>query len=221
MFPVLYSFRRCPYAIRARYTLSLLGVNVYFREVDLKRKPQALLSLGGRSSVPQLVDTEGNRYPESLDIIFWALSRVEHGLDIERIWPNESTKKNNMMAWVRYNDHIFKIWLDRYKYADRHPEYSQIYYYEKGEVFLKRLNQRLANKTYLFGENVSVADIAVFPFVRQFAGVDQKRFDESPYHHLKLWLARFLDSSLFKDIVMKKYSTWEIGQEEVVFPPNQ
>ena len=221
MFPVLYSFRRCPYAIRARYAISFLGLRVYLREVDLKSKPQALLLLGGRSSVPQLIDIEGSRYPESLDIIFWSLSRVEHRLDVECIWPRECTKRNNMVAWIRYNDNIFKTWLDRYKYADRYPEYSQDYYYKKGEVFLKRLNQRLAKEPYLFGEKLSLADVAIFPFVRQFAAVNQKRFDESHYHHLKLWLQGFLDSALFKCVVMKKYPSWENGQEDVVFPPNQ
>jgi glutathione S-transferase len=221
LLPVLYSFRRCPYAIRARYTISFLGLHVYLREVDLKFKPQTLLSLGGRSSVPQLIDVEGSRYPESLDIIFWALSNVECRLDIECIWPKESVQKSKMMAWVRYNDNVFKGWLDRYKYADRYPECSQSYYHKKGEVFLKRLDKRLANRSFLFGEKVSVADIAIFPFIRQFAGVDQKRFDESQYHHLKLWLKGFLDSSLFKDVVMKKHSVWVSGQEEVIFPPNK
>jgi glutathione S-transferase len=216
--PVLYSFRRCPYAIRARYVIAILGVYVSLREVILKSKPEALLSLGGRSSVPQLIDVDGSRYSESLDIIFWAISRAVDNPLKDSLWASQVKTQHNIKAWIKYNDHFFKYWLDRYKYADRHPEFSERYYRNKGEVFLRRLDARLATKAFLFGNTVSIADIAVFPFVRQFAAVDQAWFDQSEYINVKTWLAGFLESEVFKAIVMSKYATWEPGQKEILFP---
>lgn len=163
MAAILYSFRRCPYAIRARYGLVLLGVQVQLREVILKNKPAELLALGGRSTVPQLVHEE-ERYPESLDIIFWALERASNRILVEQIWPSNKLQQAKIMAWVKYNDQCFKPWLDRYKYADRYPEHSEAYYREKAEVFLQRLDSRLSRSSYLMGPQMTLADIAVFPF---------------------------------------------------------
>ena len=216
--PVLYSFRRCPYAIRARYVLDLLGVPVHLREVVLKSKPSALLSLGGLSSVPQLIDVDGARYSESLDIIFWALSKADNRISFDDLWPFKINKQNKVKAWIRYNDRFFKHWLDRYKYADRYPEFSEGYYRRKGEVFLQRLDKRLETSDFIFGKSVGLADIAVFPFVRQFAAVDQAWFDLSEYDNVKVWLAEFLNSERFKSVVMVKNPAWEAGQEEILFP---
>lgn len=214
----MYSFRRCPYAIRARYAIAVLSVSVELREVVLKSKPSALLSLGGRSSVPQLVDVEGTRYPESLDIIFWALSKSKDSEALRVLWPESTIQKNKMMSWIHYNDRFFKHWLDRYKYADRFLEFSEEYYRNKGEIFLKRLNQRLEKNAFLFGNDCCLADIAIFPFVRQFSAVHLDWFELSDYGHVKIWLNGFLNSSLFKITVMKKVPAWEAGQEVVFFP---
>jgi len=216
--PIMYSFRRCPYAIRARYAISLLGVPVYLREVVLKSKPAALLFLGGRSSVPQLIDIDGTRYPESLDIIFWALSKSDNKTFYDHLWPVQIIQQNKMKAWIKYNDRFFKYWLDRYKYADRYLEFSESYYRCRGEVFLQRLDKRLKGSAFLFGENVSVADIAVFPFVRQFAAVNQSWFELSEYHYLKAWLIGFLNSKMFENVVMARNTAWQAGQEDVLFP---
>mgnify|MGYP005990998379 CR=1 FL=1 len=218
MLPILYSFRRCPYAIRARYTIAILDASVELREVSLKSKPQALLSLGGRSSVPQLIDAEGVRYPESLDIMLWALSQFYESPVSRALWPESIVQRNNMMVWVRYNDRFFKYWLDRYKYADRFPEFSEAHYRNKGEIFLKRLDKRLGKRVFLFGDECCLADIAIFPFVRQFAAVRSDWFQLSEYNHVKNWLNYFLNSGVFKKIVMKKISPWEAGQETIFFP---
>lgn len=218
MLPVLYSFRRCPYAMRARYTIALLGITVHLREVILKSKPAALLKLGGRSSVPQLIDIDGVRYPESLDIIFWALSQSNDSNLVNQLWPLKNSQQNKIKAWIAYNDNFFKHWLDRYKYADRHPEFSENYYRNKGEVFLRRLDKRLSRNEFLFGNDISVADIALFPFVRQFAGVNQEWFESSQYHNVIRWLAGFVNSCMFKSVVMVKHSAWQAGQENILFP---
>lgn len=217
MLPVLYSFRRCPYAIRARYIIASLELSVSLREVDLKSKPADLMSLGGRSSVPQLIDENGVRHPESLDIVFWALSKSNHKKANE-LWSTSLMMQNKMQSWITYNDHFFKYWLDRYKYADRYPEYSQAYYRAKGEVFLQRLETRLEARAFLFGDKESVVDIATFPFIRQFAAVDSVWFESSQYHNVKAWLASFVNSVMFNTVVMVKHPVWQAGQEDVFFP---
>jgi glutathione S-transferase len=198
--------------------IALLEVPVHLREVILKAKPEALLALGGRSSVPQLIDENGDRYPESLDIIFWGLSQSNDESLSDSLWPSSVLLQNKMRSWIAYNDHFFKYWLDRYKYADRHLEHAEDYYRQRGEVFLSRLETRLARSSYLFGEQVTVADIAIFPFIRQFAGVNNKWFEMSKYHHLRVWLTRFTDSDLFSKTVMCKFPAWEESQENLLFP---
>ena len=217
MLPILYSFRRCPYAIRARYCLALLQVPVALREVVLKDKPAQLLALGGRSTVPQLIDTDGQRYEESADIMHFALSQSELRLCARQLWPNDKKLTSKINAWVCYNDNHFKYWLDRYKYADRYPEHSEEYYRSKACIFLKRLNLRLSQQEYLLGKDMSLADIAIFPFIRQFAGVNAAWFSASEYDAVKEWLKGFLDSETF-ELVMKKYPRWESEQAEVCFP---
>ena len=218
MLPILYSFRRCPYAMRARYMIALLNTTVELREVILKAKPSALLELGGRSTVPQLVDVDGKRYPESLDILFWSLSKARDKSLSVKLWPEAAVKQSKIKAWINYNDASFKYWLDRYKYADRHLDYTEEYYRQKGEVFLTRLEKRLAHSNYLLGEEMTIADVAIFPFIRQFVGVNPKWFDNSEYHYLKIWLERFINSDVFNKTVMPKFTAWEEGQKEVVFP---
>ena len=213
---ILYSFRRCPYAIRARFCLALLGVRVQLREVVLKNKPEALLALGGRSTVPQLLNDD-ERYPESLDIIFWALRNSTNNALAEQLWPTNQITQAKIMAWVTYNDGRFKSCLDRYKYADRYPEHPETFYREKAEVFLRRLDRRLSRRAYLMGEQMTLADIAIFPFIRQFAGVNRVWFDNSPYLHVQRWLAGFIEGDEFAR-VMQKLPAWEASQPIVYFP---
>ncbi|TYL49483.1 glutathione S-transferase [Marinomonas sp. IMCC 4694] len=219
--PILYSFRRCPYAIRARYTLAVLKVPVYLREVALKSKPAALLALGGRSSVPQLIDADGCRYPESMDIMLWALSKSKEVEPKQLLWPLESRTRLKMQLWIQYNDRFFKYWLDRYKYADRYPEHTEAYYRRKAEGFLQRLERRLSQGAFLFGDFISLADIAIFPFVRQCAAVNQAWFDGSKYEFVRLWLAYFVSSDVFQSVVMIKNTTWQTDDEDIIFPVTQ
>ena len=216
MSTVLYSFRRCPYAIRARFTLAILGVTVQLREVTLKHKPQALLDLGGRTTVPQLLEGQ-SRYPESLDIIFWSLSKTQDTQTAEQLWPKHPLTQTKIRTWLSYNDQCFKPWLDRYKYADRHPEHPEEYYRAQCERFLARLERRLALQPYLVGQSMTLADIGIFPFIRQMAAVNSQWFAQSDYRHLRAWLDGFLLSEHFAT-VMQKYPPWDATQESVYFP---
>jgi len=192
----------------------LFNLKVEIREVVLRKKPASLLALGGRSSVPQLIDEEGERYPESMDIIRWALAKVKRSKGAIQY---SLTEERSIAAWLFQTDHRFKYWLDKYKYADRHPDYSEIYYRSQAERFLRRLESCLSKQAFLLGANMSIADVLVFPFIRQFRGVDTAWFDQSNYPAVKQWLAGIMDSDVFAS-VMVKLPAWQEGDEPSYFP---
>jgi glutathione S-transferase len=209
----LYSFRRCPYAIRARLALAVSSQSVFLREIILKNKPAEMLAISCKGTVPILQLTNGTVVDESLDIMVWALDRHD---------PNGWLRGGltEMLNLIDENDFEFKGWLDKYKYADRFPEHPALYYREHAEDFLMQLENRLSNNPYLFGQKISLADMAILPFIRQFSGVDKDWFEQSPYPFLKVWLANFINSQLFTS-VMKKYPTWLESEQQITFPEIQ
>jgi len=209
--PRLYSFRRCPYAMRARLGLIFAELPVELREITLKNKPEQMLAISPKGTVPVLQLADGTVIEESAEIMMWALEQNDpQGLLNEKI----SSEANALIA---QNDNEFKQWLDRYKYADRHPEMTQIEYRQQGEIFLQDLEALLTKNTYLLGNNVTVADIGIMPFVRQFAHVDRDVFYSLPYPKLQLWLQHWLEHPLFVQ-AMTKFQPWQEDDEVVVFP---
>jgi len=211
--PILYSFRRCPYAMRARMAIRYSMVQVELREVVLKNKPQAMLEASPKATVPVLVLSDRQVIDESRDVMMWALKQSDKanwyfGLGQERQFQIDQL--------LDINDNDFKPNLDKYKYAVRFPEFPEITYRQQGEVFLSSLEQRLANQAYLCGDQLCLTDIAIFPFIRQFAHVDIQWFEQSDYHNLQKWLNRFKASELFKSI-MDKYPAWRPGDTRTVF----
>lgn len=211
MMPILYSFRRCPYAIRARMSLCYAQVKVELREVVFRNKPQAMLDASSKGTVPTLVLEDGCVIDESKDIMYWALA--QQGADT---WLVDS-QRAEIDALFEGNDGAFKAHLDHYKYADRYPEFSAGVYRKRGEAFLQNLEQRLQQSAYLLGDKMCLADVAIFPFIRQFAMVDKAWFDQSDYKQLQYWLQGFLESELFTT-VMSKYPAWQKGDDITVFP---
>ena len=209
--PILYSFRRCPYAMRARLALYYAQSQVELREIVLKNKPQAMLDASPKGTVPVLVLQNEKVVEESLDVMLWALKKS----DPQKILRN----KEQALAWVQHNDDEFKVWLDRYKYFDRYPEASQTEYRQKAEATLHALETILQQQPYLGGTSPDLADLALWPFVRQFAGVDPQWFWASQYEALQDWLQTFLDSAAFK-IIMPKFKAWQPDDELVLFPVN-
>ncbi|MGN2617231.1 glutathione S-transferase [Aliivibrio fischeri] len=203
----LYSFRRCPYAMRARLGIVQSNKTVHLREIILKNKPESILQASPKGTVPVLINNKGKVIDESLDIMKWALEGSELLL----------SATNEMFQLIRENDDIFKSWLDKYKYADRYPECSEIYYREQGELFLNKLEQRLTTSPMLFSKQYSFADLAILPFIRQFAFVDIHWFRQSKYKNLQRWLFEFIESELFNSI-MNKYPTWLDSHQEFIFP---
>ncbi|MDX2254733.1 MAG: glutathione S-transferase [Pseudanabaenaceae cyanobacterium bins.39] len=218
----LYSFRRCPYAIRARMALAYAGISYELREVSLKNKPKEMLTISPKGTTPvlQIFIQEHNLesfivLEESLDIMNWALDQQD-----SLGWRDLSDADLAIAhQCIHSNDTTFKKFLDRYKYPNRFPEQTQECYRQSAEEFLKLLESRLmtisGGDKFLFGDRHTLADIAIFPFIRQFAHVDLDWFYQSPYLHLQQWLSWHENSALFIS-VMQKFPVWESGQPAVV-----
>ncbi|HAU07279.1 MAG TPA: glutathione S-transferase [Gammaproteobacteria bacterium] len=210
--PILYSFRRCPYAMRARMAIFSSGMSVLYREVSLKNKPEALLTCSPKGTVPVLVTPQQTIIDESLDIMRWALQHNDP--ENWSISPKQHSLATTLMT---YNDGPFKRQLDQYKYADRYPEQPQHYYRQQGEQFLSQLEERLSHHPHLLGEKTTLVDIAIMPFIRQFAHVDHDWFQSSPYPRLQVWLESYLQSALFQSI-MSKQAVWQPHDPPLLFP---
>jgi len=213
-YPILYSFRRCPYAMRARLALSISRQQCILREVALRNIPAHMIALSPKATVPVLQLAGGQVIEESLDIMLWALAcdDPQHWLEPEKGSLQE------MKELIALNDGPFKDHLDRYKYATRYDEETDpVFHRSEGTKFLSTLNDRLEHQEHLFGNGPALADYAIFPFIRQFANTDRQWFDDQPLPNLQNWLIEHLDSKLFEDI-MKKLPPWAPEDEQTLFP---
>ncbi|PHS24287.1 MAG: glutathione S-transferase [Robiginitomaculum sp.] len=207
--PILYSFRRCPFAMRARMAIMISQQPVQLREVRLADKPDEMTALMGAPTVPLLVD-QGRVVEESLQVMHWALAHNDP--------ENWLASANNPL--IAQNDGPFKHDLDRYKYASRYEDGDAMAHRDGGVRHLQMLEQRLERAAFLDGTVRSFVDIALFPFVRQFRIPDKGWFDAQPLPHLHQWLSTLTDSVLFVG-VMEKYPVWKDTGKAFVFPdPN-
>ena len=195
----LYSFRRCPYAMRARMALRYSGVAVDIVEVSLRAKPAEMLALSSKGTVPVL-NADGQVIDESLSIMRWALAQNDPQ---DWLLKDDSAGQAQIDTLIEENDQVFKVHLNRYKYAERYPEQPMEVYRAEGEVFLRKLDGLLAGRDYLLAGHPSLADVALMPFVRQFAHVDREWFAQTSYARLQMWLQRFLESDLFIGVMAK------------------
>ena len=205
--PVFYSFRRCPYAMRARLALHASAILVEHREVVLKHKPAHLLALSPKGTVPVLWlrSPAGHRVLEqSLDIMQWAL----HQNDPLGWWPATNAALTDAMALIAHNDGPFKEQLDRYKYPNRSGLDSGLADRNEAALWLHTMDARLRAQPFLAGERFGLADAAIAPFVRQFAHTDPAWFAAQPWAALAGWLAAFENSALF-EAVMHKHAPWQ------------
>ena len=204
--PTLYSFRRCPYAIRARMALLSSGLTFELREVLLRDKPASMLEYSPKGTVPVLVLPGEQVIDESLDVMTWALgeSDPEGWLTATRACEQE------VAQLIDWNDGEFKSHLDRYKYSARYEGIDARESRDQAEQFLAELESRLRTQKYLVSDQVSIADIALFPFIRQFANTDREWFDKLAYPALQRWLRLFLDSNRFAQS-MHKLPAWRPG----------
>jgi glutathione S-transferase len=200
MTAVLYSYRRCPYAMRARMALAYAGIAVEIREISLREKPASMLAISPKGTVPVL-QSDGLVIEQSYDIMKWALRQSDPDQ-----WLSKDTE-SLIDEWVAKNDGPFKKLLDQYKYPDRYPDVQlEETLSQAVALFLGPINEQLKTN-YLLGPKISLADVALFPFVRQFAMVDPDWIDQSGLNFLKQWLNEHIESPLFLS-VMQKYPTW-------------
>lgn len=194
--PLLYTFRRCPYAIRARLAIAVAGMTVTEREVSLREKPAEMLAISPKGTVPVLQLADGSVIEESIDIMRWVLAQhdPDHWLEVDA---------NEAETLILINDAEFKRVLDHYKYPNRYPERSATDYRREGERFLATLEARLTVQTFLGGGQIRWVDAAIFPFIRQFAAVDPIWFSNAPYPNLQRWLQAWLVSPLFLSVMAK------------------
>lgn len=207
-YPILYSFRRCPYAMRARMGLMISETKVVLREVVLRDKPSAMIAASPKATVPVLVMPDGSVIDQSIDIMRWALRQndPQHWLEYEE----------QANALIEQADGSFKTALDRYKYHSRYDDADPNIEQEKALAILRQWDAQIGDKLCFFGEKNGVADFAIFPFVRQFANHDRGWFDAQNIPNLQRWLAAHLQSPLFQSI-MSKYPQWHDGDERVIF----
>ncbi len=199
--PIFYSFRRCPYAMRARLALSVSGQAHEHREILLSDKPAAMLAVSPKGTVPVLVLPDGQVIDESLDIMLWALYRH----DPEHWLQPEQGDMNDMRALIKQCDGPFKQAQDAYKYA-RDPK-AQEPPRALAADFIAQLERRLTANAFLFGKSFALADAAILPFVRQFAAVEPAWFARQPWPRLQRWLADITNSARFEN-VMQKHEIW-------------
>lgn len=213
MYPVLYSFRRCPYAMRARLAIAVSGVVCELREVVLRNKPQAMLQASPKATVPVLIDVDGRVLEQSLDIMLWALGQKDPAGWL--VPAREDLPA--MLALIAQCDDQFKPHLDRYKYPQRYGNENGDEHRVLAGQWINLLEARLGEASYLFGAHAALADMAIVPFVRQFAHTDLDWFEAQPWPKVRGWLQSWSDSDLFER-VMVKYVPWVPGAQVVRFP---
>ena len=201
--PILYSFRRCPYAIRARIALLNAGKEVELREVWLRERPEHMMEISPKGTVPVLLLPDGTVLEESMDIMLWC--------------SPESWINGDWEELVERNDGEFKENLDRYKYTDRFPDSGDSEEH-RGTVLeiLREYEERLDSSSYFCGDELSLVDVALAPFVRQFANTDREWFDAQKLPNVQKWLDGILESELFKRS-MVKHKQWVPDDELVTF----
>lgn len=209
--PILYSLRHCPFAMRARMAIFKSHQAVELRDVKLTNKPAAMLSASPKGTVPILVVSPTQVIDESLDVMLWSLKCSDpHSL------------LNNLadsLAFIDGYDQEFKACLERYKCAKRYHEPNLQACRQACEVYVQDLELRLSSHDFIFGNQESLADIAILPFIRQFAKVERQWYVQSSYTQVKRWLNGYLQSAMFNK-VMAPYPLWQEGNEAIIFAGN-
>lgn len=211
--PILYSFRRCPYAMRARLAIQVSQQSFQIREVVLRDKPTTLIEASAKGTVPVVVLSLDHVIDESLDIMQWALRKND---PLGWLIPDTGTLPD-MVTLIDRTETEFKRHLDRYKYASRYEGAVAAEHRAQASIFLRELNERLVNTPWLFGNRASLADAGIAPFVRQFANTDRQWFNCQSWTALRGWLEDFLASPLLA-AVMEKLPQWAPDDAPRMFP---
>jgi glutathione S-transferase len=212
--PILYSFKRCPYAMRARMIIFLTDIQCELREVHLKNKPQSMLDLSPKGTVPVLQIDAYKVIDESLEIVEWALG-INDIFKKNKILPDQEVLTKDLISLF---DDEFKFHLDRYKYSVRYQDANPIQSRSKCLEILNKIENSISNSNWFFGDSINKLDICILPFIRQFRIADPEWFDSlNEIHQVKSWLKHFLKSPLLLNI-MNKNDPWQEGDQALIFP---
>ncbi|MGS0676366.1 glutathione S-transferase [Shewanella sp. 0m-4] len=214
--PVLYSLRNCPYAMRARLAIYASRQQVELRDLVLSNKPLELLQASPKGTVPVLVQADGKVIEQSLEVMLWALTLSDPDDHLDNADPQAL---DEMLALITVFDTEFKVCLEKYRCSKRYHEASLIEDREACETYLKGLEQRLTQHKYLISDSPSLVDLALLPFIRQFARVERQWYRQSPYPNLRDWLNSYLQSRMFSK-VMTQHPLWLETGEGIVFSAN-
>ena len=203
-FPILYSFRRCPYAMRARFVLRYAFKKVELREIKLQNKPKDFLNISPKGTVPVLVLSTKELLDQSLNIMMWCLKSSDNS----KVNDLKNNLPNNFLDQIKNLDDEFKINLDKYKYPNRFEVSEKYFFRDKNVIFLNHLEDKLKNSVFLNSDKIGLLDYAIFPFIRQFRNVDIEWFENLNLSFLNSWYSSIVESKAFFDI-MKKYKVWD------------
>ncbi|MGX9463571.1 glutathione S-transferase [Shewanella sp. A14] len=211
--PILYSLRNCPYAMRARLAIYASGQQVLLRDIVLSHKPAEMLLASPKGTVPVLVTTENQVIDESLSIMLWALTKTDPHHYLNQNVPNALP---DMLSIIAIFDNEFKRYLEKYRCAKRYHEPSLIAERQQCERYLAELENRLCQHQYLMSNQPSLMDLALMPYIRQFARVERQWYLQSPYPNLRQWLNHYLQGRMFSKVMMK-HPLWLNSKTEVIF----
>ena len=211
--PVLYSLRNCPYAMRARIAIFKAQQIVILRDIVLSNKPQEMITASPKATVPVLVLANGSVIEESLAVMLWALNETDPD---DLLQSQHEQNLTAMLKLIECFDDEFKTCLEQYKCAKRYQEKNIIECRERCELFIKVLEERLTINSFLMSNKESLADIAILPYIRQFARIERQWYLQSPYPKVRLWLNNYLQSPMFTK-EMAKYPLWLDNHEVVLF----
>lgn len=211
--PILYSLRNCPYAMRARIAIFKAKQTVILRDLVLSNKPKELVTVSPKATVPVLVLTNGTVLEESLDVMLWALNKTDPD---DLLQSENEYSLSEILTLIDTFDHNFKVSLEQYKCAKRYRENNVVECREACEQFIQTLEKRLNSHKFLVSNKESLADIAILPFIRQFARVERQWYLQSPYPQVRQWLKNYLQSPMFTK-VMAKHPLWLEHNDEVLF----
>ncbi|PMG41022.1 glutathione S-transferase [Shewanella sp. 10N.286.52.B9] len=212
--PVLYSLRNCPFAMRARIAIYKSNQPIWLRDIVLSDKPAEMLAASPKATVPVIVTPKGQVIEESYEVMLWALSQSDPD---DLLFATDASKFDSMLALIYRFDSEFKSCLENYKCAKRYSESNIVECRLACEVYLQQLELLLSEHEFLFADRESLADIALLPFIRQFARVERQWYLQSPYPHVRAWLNAYLQSKMFSK-VMTKYPLWLESRQDVIFP---
>jgi len=214
--PILYSFKRCPYAMRARMALYLSNTVVELREVSLRDKPQSMLEISPKGTVPVLILDDGNVIDESIEIIEWCIKKKKN-IFTETLNSDQELFTEDA---IKLFDEKFKFHLDRYKYATRYEDVDEIIHRESCVEILKTMENKISNKIFFYTDHLNKIDICILPFIRQFRIANPEWFDNHiEFPKVQKWLDNFLKSSILEEI-MVSHEVWKKNNTAIFFPTN-